>query len=142
MPNSRLVWSSWDVLRGIRVAGFARAVRNSTHGWPRLKMATYLQRERRRRIAVWIAVVLTTCAALAFSYWLVGPPPPKKIRLATGDPDGAYASFGQMYADILRKNGPETRILLLAAGVNQRYPAARQLGRAVCLTRHWGGHRF
>ena len=81
-------------------------------------MATYLQRERRRRIAVWIAVVLTTCAALAFSYWLVGPPPPKKIRLATGDPDGAYASFGQMYADILRKNGLQVELVSSSGSID------------------------
>ncbi len=81
-------------------------------------MATYLQRERRRRIVFWIAVLVLTGAAVAVSYRLTGPPPPKKIRLATGEQGGAYAEFGRQYAEILTENGLEVELVETAGGVD------------------------
>lgn len=81
-------------------------------------MATYLQRERRRRIAAWIAVIVLTCAALALSYWLIGPPPPETIRMATGEPGGAYAAFGKEYARILGNNGLRVDLVSTPGGMD------------------------
>lgn len=80
-------------------------------------MATYLQRER-RRIVFWLAVLVLTGGAVALSYHLTGPPPPKKIRLATGEAGGAYAAFGRQYAELLRKNGLEVELIESAGGID------------------------
>jgi TRAP transporter TAXI family solute receptor len=81
-------------------------------------MATYLQRERRRRIVFWIAVLVLTGVAAAVSYRLTGPPPPKKIRLATGEGGGAYVEFGRQYADMLAENGLEVELVETAGGID------------------------
>ena len=81
-------------------------------------MATYLQRERRRRMVFWLAVLVLTGAAAALSYHLTGPPPPKRIRLATGQKGGAYAEFGQQYAALLKKNGLEVELVETAGGID------------------------
>ncbi|MHC4401752.1 MAG: TAXI family TRAP transporter solute-binding subunit [Planctomycetota bacterium] len=81
-------------------------------------MLTYFQRERRRRIAVWTGVILLTAGAVALTYWLVGAPPPKRIRLATGEPHGAYATFGSEYARILERNGLEVELVSTAGGID------------------------
>ena len=98
-------------------------------------MATYLQRERRRRFFFWLAVLVLTGLAAAVSYHLTGPPPPKKISLATGEPGGAYAAFGQQYAEILEQNGLEVDLVrqrpppLPGAGPRRR-PGPRSRDRA------------
>ena len=79
---------------------------------------TYLQRERRRRIFFWFAVLVLTGAAAAVSYHLTGPSPPKRIRLATGEKGGAYATFGSQYAEILRKNGLKVELVETAGGMD------------------------
>lgn len=81
-------------------------------------MATYLQRERRRRMVFWLAVLVLTGAAAALSYHLTGPPPPKKIRLATGQKGGAYAEFGRQYAALMGKNGLEVELVETAGGID------------------------
>lgn len=81
-------------------------------------MATYLQRERRRRIIFWLAVLTLTGTAAVVSYRLTGPPPPKKIRLATGERGGAYASFGSQYAAILEKNGLLVELVETSGGMD------------------------
>lgn len=81
-------------------------------------MATYLQRERRRRIVFWLAVLVLTGAAAAVSYHLTGPPPPKKIRLATGEAGGANAEFGRRYAKLLGDNGLEVELVNTAGGMD------------------------
>ena len=47
-----------------------------------------------------LAVVLLLAA-----YWLLDPTPPKKVVLATGAPQGAYAEFGKRYAERLKRFG-------------------------------------
>ena len=59
-----------------------------------------------------------TGAAVAVSYHLTGPPPPKKVRLATGEKGGAYAEFGRQYAEILAKNGLEVELVETAGGID------------------------
>ena len=47
-----------------------------------------------------LAIVL-----LALAYWVLDPTPPKKVVLATGTDQGAYAEFGKRYAQILKGYG-------------------------------------
>jgi TRAP-type uncharacterized transport system substrate-binding protein len=58
-------------------------------------------------------LVLTTAAPfvilasllLALAYWLLDPAPPRRVTLATGVAQGAYAGFGQRYAEQLKRHG-------------------------------------
>lgn len=49
--------------------------------------------------------VVLTCVLLALAYWVLDPAPPKKIVLATGADQGAYAEFGKRYVQILKGYG-------------------------------------
>lgn len=51
--------------------------------------------------------VLLGAAALALAYWLVQPNPPKRVVLATGAEQGAYAEFGKRYQEQLARHGIE-----------------------------------
>jgi TRAP-type uncharacterized transport system substrate-binding protein len=58
-------------------------------------------------------LVLTTAAPflllatllLALAYWTLDPAPPRRVTLATGVAQGAYAGFGQRYAEQLKRHG-------------------------------------
>jgi TRAP-type uncharacterized transport system substrate-binding protein len=49
--------------------------------------------------------VLLAAALLVLAYWLLDPTPPRRVTLATGVAQGAYAEFGQRYAQLLKKHG-------------------------------------
>ncbi|HEY1393168.1 MAG TPA: TAXI family TRAP transporter solute-binding subunit [Methylibium sp.] len=49
--------------------------------------------------------MLLVLVLLALAYWLLDPTPPKRVVLATGQPQGAYAEFGQRYVEQLKKFG-------------------------------------
>ena len=49
---------------------------------------------------LFIAVVL-----LGAAYWVLDPTPPKRVVLATGQEQGAYAEFGKRYAAFLKLHG-------------------------------------
>ena len=49
--------------------------------------------------------IVLTAALLAVAYWVLDPTPPKKVVLATGTEQGAYAEFGKRYAQILKGYG-------------------------------------
>jgi TRAP-type uncharacterized transport system substrate-binding protein len=49
--------------------------------------------------------VLLAAALLALAYWILDPTPPRRVTLATGVAQGAYAEFGQRYAQRLKKHG-------------------------------------
>jgi len=49
--------------------------------------------------------IVLTVALLAVAYWVLDPTPPKKVVLATGTEQGAYAEFGKRYAQILKTYG-------------------------------------
>jgi len=73
-------------------------------------MASYLQREKRRFAMAWVAVISTAVVAFGLCLLFIGSPPPKRIRLATGETPGAYAAFGREYAEILGNNGLKVEI--------------------------------
>src|SRR6267154_1129810 len=75
-------------LRALRTpASRARGSLSSAGG---TTMAGYRLREKKRRTKLWVALILLTVAMFALSAWLAGPSPPKRIRLATGEPEGYY----------------------------------------------------
>lgn len=49
--------------------------------------------------------IVVTIVLLALAYWVLDPNPPKKVVLATGTEQGAYAEFGKRYAQILKGYG-------------------------------------
>lgn len=49
--------------------------------------------------------VLLGLVLLAIAYWVLQPAPPRHVVLATGTAQGAYAEFGERYADILARHG-------------------------------------
>ncbi len=49
--------------------------------------------------------IVLAVALLALAYWVLDPTPPKKVVLATGTDQGAYAEFGKRYAEILKGYG-------------------------------------
>ncbi len=49
--------------------------------------------------------VVLAIVLLALAYWVLDPTPPKKVVLATGTDQGAYAEFGKRYAEILKGYG-------------------------------------
>ena len=49
--------------------------------------------------------VLITLVLLGAAYWVLDPTPPRRVVLATGAEQGAYAEFGKRYAESLRQRG-------------------------------------
>jgi TRAP transporter TAXI family solute receptor len=49
--------------------------------------------------------VLLGAALLVLAYWALDPTPPRRLTLATGVEQGAYAQFGQQVAAILGRHG-------------------------------------
>jgi len=49
--------------------------------------------------------IVLTIALLALAYWMLDPTPPKRVVLATGADQGAYAEFGKRYVQALREYG-------------------------------------
>jgi TRAP-type uncharacterized transport system substrate-binding protein len=49
--------------------------------------------------------IVLVVVLLGVAYWVLDPTPPKKVVLATGVDQGAYAEFGKRYAQILKQYG-------------------------------------
>lgn len=56
-------------------------------------------------------LVLLTLALLMLAYWWLDPTPPKRVTLATGPEQSAYAEFGKRYAKALAVYGIEVQLL-------------------------------
>ena len=54
--------------------------------------------------------VLLACGLVALAYWMLDPNPPRRVVLATGVAQGAYAEFGQRYAERLKKHGIDVEL--------------------------------
>ncbi len=54
--------------------------------------------------------VLLAVVLLGVAYVLLDPTPPKRVVLATGQDQGAYAEFGKRYAQLLKENGIEVTL--------------------------------
>ena len=49
--------------------------------------------------------VALALALLLIAYWVLDPTPPRRVVLATGVEQGAYAEFGKRYAEALKRHG-------------------------------------
>lgn len=56
-------------------------------------------------VVMLVPAVLLALAAFWLALQFVGPPPPKRIAIATGGEAGAYYAFGKRYAEALRRSG-------------------------------------
>jgi TRAP transporter TAXI family solute receptor len=56
-------------------------------------------------------LALLAVALLVLAYWWLDPNPPKRVTLATGPAQSAYAEFGKRYAKALSANGIEVVLL-------------------------------
>lgn len=72
----------------------------------------------RRRVLLWLLaardllltggpLVAVLAGLVALAFWWLDPNPPKRVVLATGPDQSAYAAFGQRYADALAAKGIE-----------------------------------
>jgi TRAP transporter TAXI family solute receptor len=68
-------------------------------------MSEYILGERWRRNWLWATALALAAVVLGLSLWLVGPAPPKRILLATGQANGSYDRFGNRYQCKLRRLG-------------------------------------
>jgi uncharacterized protein len=79
-----------------------------------------------RRRVLWAVAVCLSLASLALSIWLLGSPPPRRIRLGTGDPSGGFAALGSEYrarlepmglhVDLVESHGSVENLRRLARG--------------------------
>jgi TRAP-type uncharacterized transport system substrate-binding protein len=49
--------------------------------------------------------LLLAASLIALAYWMLDPNPPRRVVLATGVAQGAYAGFGERYAERLKRHG-------------------------------------
>ena len=82
--------------------------------------------------------LLLAALLLALAYALLQPNPPRRVVLATGVPQGAYAEFGQRYADALRAHGIEV-VLRPTAGAAENLALLRDPASGVDLAFVQGG---
>ncbi len=67
------------------------------------------QRQARRRLLVSLAVIAAMLAVLAVM--LVRSMPPRTVRIATGEPGGAYHTYAQRYQAILARDGVKLELV-------------------------------
>jgi hypothetical protein len=72
--------------------------------------------------------ILLAVGLLALAYWWLDPNPPRRVTLATGPAQSAYAEIGARYQKALARNGIEV-VLLPTAGSSDNLALVRQ-GRA------------
>ena len=70
---------------------------------------SFARLSRRRRY--WLVGILLFLVVLLGAIWLIGAPPPRKIVLATGDPDGGFALLGREYKARLERMGLHVELL-------------------------------
>jgi len=62
-------------------------------------------------------LILIALVGILVALRYVDPAPPRTITFATGSPDGAYAAYGERYANLLTEHGVEVRLLNTAGSV-------------------------
>ena len=82
--------------------------------------------------------VLLAIALLAIAYLVLDPSPPRRVVLATGPAQGAYAEFGKRYAELLREHGIKVE-LRTTEGSAQNLKLLRDAGSGVDLAFVQGG---
>ena len=92
-----------------------------------------------REVFLTFAPFMLLAAGLVYlAYELLDPTPPKRLTLATGQGQGAYAEFGRRYAQILKENAVEVR-LRPTAGAAENLALLREPGGEVDVAFVQGG---
>ncbi|MGE5818063.1 MAG: TAXI family TRAP transporter solute-binding subunit [Deltaproteobacteria bacterium] len=68
-------------------------------------------------IKVWGLLALVVVVGFVVTYQFVGAPPPKFVRIATGPKNGAYYTFAQQYARLLKDDGISLEVVPTAGSV-------------------------
>jgi len=68
-------------------------------------------------VGTWGLAILVLIAGLVVAYQFVGPPPPKRIAMATGEAGGAYQRYGELYAEYLAREGITLELRATAGSV-------------------------
>jgi len=89
-------------------------------------------------VATAVPFVLLAIGLLALAYWLLDPTPPRRVVLATGQDQGAYAEMGKRYVQLLKESGVEVR-LRKTAGAAENIALLRQPGGDVDIAFVQGG---
>ena len=63
-------------------------------------------------------VIALALGLLILAYWLLDPMPPRRVVLATGPEQSAYAAWGERYASELRRRGFEVVLRATAGSVD------------------------
>ena len=66
---------------------------------------------------VWGLLGVIVVLGFLAAYQFVEPPPPKTVRIATGEKDGAYYAFAQKYARLLARDGITLEVVPTAGSV-------------------------
>jgi TRAP-type uncharacterized transport system substrate-binding protein len=74
-------------------------------------MSQYQLRAKKGKTWWWVGLTVLTVAMLGVSMALMGPSPPRKIRMATGQEGGGYDLFGQKYHERLGKMGLQVELV-------------------------------
>ncbi|MFY9315427.1 MAG: TAXI family TRAP transporter solute-binding subunit [Burkholderiales bacterium] len=82
--------------------------------------------------------IVLTLALLAGAYYLLKPTPPKRVVMATGSEQGAYAAFGKRYAEELKRRGIQVE-LRATAGSRENLRLLRDANSGVDIAFVQGG---
>jgi TRAP transporter TAXI family solute receptor len=74
--------------------------------------------ERRSRKRLWLIGVVLFLVALLVSIWIMGPAPPRKIVMATGEEGMAYDRLGKEYQQRLGKMGLSVELINSAGSLD------------------------
>ena len=86
--------------------------------------------------------ILLTALLLAGAYFLLKPTPPRKVVMATGSAQGAYAAFGKRYADELKRHGIDVELRGTAGSrENQRLLRDSESGVDIAFVQGGSGER-
>ena len=90
---------------------------------------------RRRALVAWVWILGSCLAALIATYVMfVEPPPPRRIIIASGAPNGAYYRYAREYAEDLKKDGLSVEVRETAGSVeNLRLLGQDDSGVAVAI---------
>jgi TRAP-type uncharacterized transport system substrate-binding protein len=59
----------------------------------------------RQSALIWVGAAIVVVGGFCLTYQFVDPAPPRTIRMATGDPAGAYHRFAERYIAPLAEQG-------------------------------------
>lgn len=86
--------------------------------------------------------IVLTLVLLGAAYWVLDPTPPRRVVLATGVDQGAYAEFGKRYAELLKRHGITVELRATAgAAENLRLLRDPASGVAIAFTQGGAGER-